>query len=272
MAGLAHEIAMLRRLLAVQIHAQLQYPLAFWTDLIGTGLLSSGGIVTFYVALTRFQTIAGWSIGEVAFLYGLVEMSFGLMDLVFGGFDPDLFSQTIRQGTFTQLLLRPLGLWTQVFGSTFLLRRLGRVAQGLTVFVIAAIVSGMVWTPAKLLYLPFVVLGQVLCYGALFVVGGAITFWTVDRVEAMNIVTYGSTEMTMYPMSIYPTWLRNIFTFLVPTIFMNYFPALYFLDKPDPLGFPSFAPFIAPFVGAAMLAIAALIWRAGLRNYQGSGS
>ena len=94
----------------------------------------------------------------------------------------------------------------------------------------------------------------------------------IDSVEAINILTYGSTEMTMYPMTVYPDWLRNIFTFLVPTIFMNYFPALYFLGKPDPLGFPTFAPFIAPFVGAAMLIVSIGVFRIGLRHYQGTGT
>jgi len=31
------------------------------------------------------------------------------------------------------------------------------------------------------------------------------------------------------------------FTFIVRPFFLNYYPALYFLDKPDPLGLPAFA-------------------------------
>lgn len=55
-------------------------------------------------------------------------------------------------------------------------------------------------------------------------------------------------------------------------MFMNYAPALFFLDKPNPLDLPAFAPFLAPFVGAAMLGVSALFWRIGLRRYQGAGS
>lgn len=260
------------RLIGVQLRAQMQYRASFWIDVLGTFVLQLTGIVAILSGLSTFGAVAGWSISEVAFLYGMVEVSFGLMDMIFSGFDPPWFSTLVKQGQFTQLLLRPAGLWTQVLGSAFLLRRLARVGQGALVLIVALLQLQIEWTLVKVLYLPLVIAGQVMCYGALFVVGSAIVFWTIDSVEAINILTYGSTEMTMYPMTVYPDWLRNIFTFLVPTIFMNYFPALYFLGKPDPLGFPTFAPFIAPFVGAAMLIVSIGVFRIGLRHYQGTGT
>ncbi len=260
------------RLIGVQLRAQMQYRASFWIDVFGTFVLQLAGIVAILGGLSTFGAVAGWTISEVAFLYGMVEISFGLMDMIFSGFDPPWFSTLVKQGQFTQLLLRPVGLWTQVLGSAFLLRRLARVGQGALVLVVALSQLQVEWTLVKALYLPLVIAGQVMCYGALFVVGSAIVFWTVDSIEAINILTYGSTEMTMYPMTVYPDWLRNIFTFLVPTIFMNYFPALYFLGKPDPLGFPAFAPFIAPFVGAAMLIVSIGVFRIGMRHYQGTGT
>lgn len=260
------------RLIGVQLRAQMQYRASFWIDVIGTFLLQLTGIVAILGGLNTFGAVAGWRIAEIAFLYGMVEVSFGLMDMLFSGFDPPWFSTLVKQGQFTQLMLRPVGIWTQVLGSAFLLRRLARMGQGALVLAIAISQLNIDWTVAKVLYLPLVIAGQVMCYGALFVIGSAIVFWTIDAVEAINILTYGSTEMTMYPMTVYPDWLRNIFTFIVPTIFMNYFPALYFLGKPDPLGFPPFAPFVAPFVGAAMLLVSIALFRLGLRHHQGTGT
>lgn len=260
------------RLIGVQLRAQMQYRASFWIDAIGTFLLQATAIAAILSGLNTFGAIDGWRIAEIAFLYGLVETSFGLMDMIFSGFDPPWFSTMVKQGQFTQLMLRPAGLWTQVLGSAFLLRRLARVGNGALVLVLALTQLDIDWTLAKMIYLPLVIAGQVMCYGALFVIGSAIVFWTIDAVEAINILTYGSTEMTMYPMTVYPDWLRHIFTFIVPTIFMNYFPALYFLGKPDPLGFPWFAPYIAPLVGAAMLLASIGLFRLGLRHHQGTGT
>ena len=80
--------------------------------------------------LSRFDGIAGWQLGEVAFLYGTVEVAFGLMDLLFGGFDPGNFGQMVRRGGFDQLLLRPVDITVQVLGSQFLLRRLEDARAG----------------------------------------------------------------------------------------------------------------------------------------------
>lgn len=87
----------------------------------------------------------------------------------------------------------------------------------------------------------------------------------------MNILTYGGSEMMAYPMHIYPDWLRRTFTYLVPALFLNYYPALYFLEKPDPLGLSPLLSFIAPLVGVGMLGVALLFWRLGIQHYQSTG-
>jgi ABC-2 type transport system permease protein len=87
----------------------------------------------------------------------------------------------------------------------------------------------------------------------LFVAGSTITFWTVDSTEVVNIFTYGGVEMISYPMHIYSNWMRKFFTYFVPAIFLNYYPALFFLDKPDPLGMPAAAYWLSPVVGIGVL-------------------
>ena len=75
-----------------------------------------------------------------------------------------------------------------------------------------------------------------------------------------------------YPMSIYPNLLRRFFTFIIPAIFLMYYPALYFLDKTDPLNPPPIAPFLAPVAGVGTLGVALLFWRFGIKHYQSTGS
>ncbi len=78
--------------------------------------------------------------------------------------------------------------------------------------------------------------------------------------------------MVSHPMHIYMDWLRKLFTFIIPAAFLNYYPALYFLDKPDPFGLPPFAPFLSPLAGLGVLLAALAFWRFGIRNYQSTGS
>ncbi|MFQ5592952.1 MAG: ABC transporter permease [Anaerolineae bacterium] len=261
-----------RRLISVEIRGQLQYRLAFLFDLFATALITTVEFGTLALIFQRFENIGGWTLGEVAFLFGMVETAFGTMDLLFSGFDPSFFGQQVRRGSFDQLLIRPINITVQVLGSKLLIRRLGQVAQGGVILGIAFRLLDIHWTVAKLVYLPMVVVSQVCFFAGLFIIGSTITFWTVESIEVVNIFTYGGNEMISYPMHIYQDWIRRFFTFVVPAIFLNYYPALFFLDKPDLFHMPAFAPFLAPVAGLGVLGVALAFWRFGIRHYQSTGS
>lgn len=260
------------RLIGVQIRSQLQYRANFILDVFATFLSTVTVFISLAFIFNRFDNLAGWSLMEVAFLYGMVEAAFGVMDMLFSGFDPQNFGRQTRLGRFDQLLLRPVNITTQVLGSEFVLRRMGRIVQGFALLIIAVNVIHVHWTALKLLYLPVVFFSMVAFFGGLFIIGATISFWTVESLEVINIFTYGGTEMISYPMNIYPLELRRFFTFVLPAIFLNYYPALYFMDKPDPLGMPSFAPFLAPLVGTGVMALGLTFWRFGIRHYQSTGT
>ncbi len=260
------------RLIGVQIRSQAQYRASLGLDILATAVSTALGFLTLALILQRFGGVAGWSLWEVALLYGLAESSFGLMDMLFSGFDPQNFGKQIRLGRFDQVLLRPVDVTVQILGSEFILRRLGRIFQGLVVLILAIHFVQVDWTPAKALYILVLMASLVCFFGGLFVVGATITFWTIQEIEIVNIFTYGGTEMISYPMSIYQDWIRNFFTYILPAIFLSYYPVLYILNKPDPLHMPWFAPFLSPFVGAGVLALGLVFWQFGIRHYQSTGT
>ena len=260
------------RLIAADIRSQLGYPVSFMFETAGTGLVISMFFISLALVFERFNTIAGWTLGEVAFLYGLMEMAFGTMDMVFSGFDPQHFGENVRRGGFDKVLLRPQSLTLQVFGSSFVIRRLGRIIQGIVIFIIALSMVEISWNPVKIIYLPVVLISLICFFGGLFIIGSTITFWTVESIEAINILTYGGSEMMSYPMHIYQDWMRRFFTFIIPAIFLNYYPALYFLDKSDLHDLPSFAPFLSPIAGFGVLFLALRFWKFGVRHYQSTGT
>ena len=261
-----------RRLIGVQIRGQMQYRLPFFFDLFGTLFITLTEFTSFALVLPRFENIGGWTLGEVAVLYGTVNISFGLMDMLFSGFDPSNFGRQVRLGAFDQLLLRPISITLQVFGMEFMLRRIGRIAVGGGILALALHLTNIHWTVTKGLLLLLAIAGQVAYFGGLFMIGATITFWTVESIEFVNILTYGGTELISYPMHIYPDWLRRFFTYVLPAIFLNYYPALYILDKPDPFGLPAYAPWLAPAAGLLILAAAARCWRFGIAHYQSTGT
>jgi ABC-2 type transport system permease protein len=267
-----HHLSLYRRLLGVQVRSQLQYPTAFLLEVFGNAVTLGTYFLSLALIMQRFERLGGWTLGEIAFLYGMAELGFGTMDLIFSGFDPSFFGRRVRRGTFDQMLLRPVNITLQVLTDDFQLRRLGRMSQGFAVLLLATNLADIQWTAGKLLYLPLVLAGIVAFFGGLFVIGSTITFWTVESVEVINIFTYGGNELISYPLSIYPDWLRGFFTYILPAAFINYYPALYFLDKADPFGLPEVAKYLAPVAGFLVLGVALRFWQVGVRHYQSTGS
>ena len=267
-----YALGVYRRLISVQFRSQMQYRFPFLVELLSTGFITISGFATLAFVMQRFGNIAGWKLGEVAFLYGMVETSFGIMDMIFSGFDPGNFGRQTRLGRFDQLLLRPVDITIQVLGSDFATRRLGRIAQGVLILILSMTMVNIDWTFAKVIYLPIVVASLIAFFGGLFIAGATISFWTLESIEIVNIFTYGGTEMMSYPMHIFPNWLRDFFSFILPAIFLNYYPALYILGKPDPLHFPAISPYLAPLAGFGILELALLFWKYGIRHYQSTGT
>jgi ABC-2 type transport system permease protein len=254
------------------IQTQLQYRFSLLMDILSTAMFSvteMGGLI---LILGQVGTLSGWSLWELIFLYSIAEASFGWMDMIFSGFDPDYFAPKVRSGDFDKLLLRPYPITLQMMSSRFEVRRLGRILTGTILFFIAASQVSIDWNVWKGFYTFTILLSQVMLFGSLFIFGSTITFWTIERVEMMNIVTYGGREVISYPMDIFPRWMRRFYIFVIPFIFFNYYPGLYLLNKPDPLGLPVISPFLAPFLGVFFLYLALQFWKFGVNHYQSTGT
>ena len=108
-------------------------------------------------------------------------------------------------------------------------------------------------------------------FSSIWVVGACIAFWTTDGGEFTNAFTYGGTFLAQYPVDIYSAWLRRFLAYVVPLAFVCYFPSLYVLGKPDPLGLPRLLDFASPLVALAAALAAGMIWRGAVRHYRSAG-
>jgi ABC-2 type transport system permease protein len=259
------------RLIGARIRAQMQYKVSFWLDLLGFALVTALEFATIAILLARFGGVAGWTLVEVALLYGMTAMALSLAEMIGRGFDAP-FEQMMERGTFDSVLIRPLGAFFQVLASEFQLRRLGRTLQGITVLTYAFAQLPIVWTPAKLLLLPLAILSGAAIYGGLVVIGATICFWTIKTPEVINAFTFGGEELSSYPLSIYSRPLRAVFLYIVPLGFANYPAALLLLDRADPHGLPAWLAWLAPIVAALFFAVALVFWRLGVSKYTSAGS
>jgi ABC-2 type transport system permease protein len=266
----ADALALYARLVAAQVRSQLQYRVSFVLDLTGMFLISFLDFVAVLILFENVPALAGWSLHEVAFLYASTCISFALVDLVIGHLD--LFPRMIREGTFDLVLVRPRGTLLQVIASDFALRRLGKAFQGVLVFGFALGGLDVDWNAGRVAMVGVMLVAGALIVAAVWIAGATIAFWTIDGGEFTNAFTYGGNFLTQYPISIYGDWLRRFLAFVVPMAFVCYFPALYVLDKPDPLGFPRALQFASPLVALAAAVVEGFVWTFAVRRYRSVGS
>ncbi len=270
MGELLDGIRLYGRLVAARVRAQLQYRTSFALDLAGNFFISFLDFAAILVIFSNVPQLGGWSVAEVALLYGMSNLAFALTDFAVG--ELDQFPQQIRDGTFDQVLIRPRGTLFQVVTGNFQLRRLGKALQALLILGYALTALPVEWTVDRLLVFALAVPAGTVIFCSVWVVAICIVFWAVDGREAANAFTYGGQFFTQFPINIYDRWLRRFLAYAVPLAFVAYFPALYVLDKPDPLGLPGFVPFLAPVAALAFAMAAAALWRLGVRHYRSTGS
>ena len=270
---LGYHWALYRRLVGAQIRSQMQYRVSFIVDLLAQFIGTLVDFAAVWVFFTRVPTIGGWSLGEVGLLYGLSSVSFAFADMIVSGFDYMYFGPAmVRLGGFDQVLIRPVNPFLQVLASQFVLRRIGRIGQGILILVIALHLLEVAWSPIQVVFAVITVVSGLLFFMGLFIFGSGVSFWTVESLEAMNILTYGGQFVTSYPVHIFQGWLRTIFMFIIPMAFVNYYPALWLLGKPDPLGGPPWLAFLSPLVCLAVFAAGVRMWWLGVRRYTSTGS
>lgn len=253
-----------------RLRAGAQYRLSFGLQVIGAGLLSGADFVSILVVFSRIEALAGWSLHEVAFLYGSSYVVFKTADMFVGNLDK--LPMMIRMGTFDQMLTRPLGTLGQVLASDVDIRHIGGISQGALVLVYALSGVTIQWTTGRVVVFVSMLVSAFVIFTALWVITNAIAFWTTDGREIANAFTYGGNFFTQHPMNMFGRWMRRIFGYVLVLGFVNYFPALYLLDHADPIGAPKILRFASPLAAIAVSIVAAAVWRSAVRHYRSTGS
>lgn len=259
-----------RMVMKAQLRAQLSYRTSFWLELTGGTLTTGLDLLTVVVIFHVTSTLGGFSFRAAFFMSAVASLAFACADQLVGSVD-DL-RVNIRSGQLDALLVRPLGLLRQLVTTDMQMRRAGRIAQGVVVLAVAAGLAHIRWSAVTVVLIVITPLAGTAFFAAFFVMAGTVSFWWIDSTEFGAGFTYGGRDFTTYPMTVYGEFFRRAFAYGLGFAFVAYYPALAMLHLRDPLGLPDWTGWLSPLVAAAACAVAALIWRVGVRHYRSTGS
>lgn len=257
-------------IIAMWVRSTMVYRVSFIMLTIGQFVVTGTDFVAIFIMFMHTDTLGGFTLAEVAFLYGASGVAMGMADLLIGS--TERVGARIRDGSLDVILIRPVSAFVQVAADQFALRRIGRITQSVVVFGWATFAVDVDWTWDRIALLPVMLIAGTAIFCAIFVLGAAFQFVASDAAEVSNAFTYGGNTLTQYPPTIFARDLLRAATFGIPLAFVNWMPAMHILDREDPLGLPKFFQFASPAVAALFCLVAGLAWWAAIRSYRSTGS
>ncbi|GAA1704157.1 ABC transporter permease [Fodinicola feengrottensis] len=263
-------VAVYAKLIGAQIRSQTSYRRSFVIDMISQAAVTVFEVVAIVVLFNVTHSLGGFSFKQTILISGLALTGFRIGDLVAGGLNS--LSSYVRLGQLDALLVRPLSSLGQLIVNTLEVKVIGSLLQAAVVLAIALRINDISWTPLKVVVLIGSIASAGVSISAVFVAGSSLTFWFIDAQQVSNAFTFGGRDFTSYPITVYGSAFRVVFAYVVPFAFVAYYPVLTLLDRPDPLGMPSWFGYCSPLAAAVLATAAALLWRTGIRHYRGTGS
>jgi len=216
-------------------------------------------VITF---LFRFLTsIGGWTLDQIVFLYGFSTTSFGIWHCLF--VDTTLLPVYINTGALDRVLLTPVNPIFQISMNSFTPDGWIQLGFGIVLISIAVFRLGLLGWP--LLTLPVLLASSSLIYMSISLAGSAISFFTVGNTNLANLVM-DCHEFTKYPLTIYGTFLKALFTTIIPIGFVAYYPSIFYMTDSG-LAFLIITPVVSIFV----FVLACILWLRMLNRYVSSG-
>ncbi|MFJ6199269.1 ABC transporter permease [Micromonospora sp. NPDC092111] len=254
----------------IAIRGERQYRLNFVLMCVLGVVYQGSGIAFVWVMLRTFDTIAGWTFGEVAFLYSLRLLAHAAWAVPFHQLE--FMDGTIREGRFDRYLVRPLSPFLQVITTRFQMNVIGDVLAAVVMFVIAVNLVSVDFSPLHILYLVLAVIGGALAEGAAKVFVSSLSFrfvqtWAASRLADNVYLMFGS-----YPTSIFGPTLAWGLTWVVPVAVVAYLPSSVLLGRTGDLHVPGAVAIAAPLIGLLWFTVAYRWWHRQVRGYQSVGA
>lgn len=257
------------RLWLAGLRGALQYRTDTLIIIVMALVFQGTGFAFAWVVLTRFETIGGWSLGEIAFLYGLRLIVHAVAGVLAGPFFG--LEWQVRSGQFDRYLVRPVSPLLQFMTQSVQVSVLGDLLGGLAIFLAANALTDVAWTIPAIAYLLLAIVGGALVELATRILIGALTFKTLTSAPLMFLSDSVFSTYANYPLSIFGSILAWIFTFLIPLAFVAYLPASVLLDRTAELQLSPALAYAAPLAGLLWLGVATRVFNSQLGSYQSAG-
>jgi len=258
------------RLLAIQFRTSAATAMAYRANFLVEGVMSLA-----WMALTLLPLIIvfgerktlgdGWDWPSA-----LIVMAYFLAvrAVIEGTISPSLVDlvEKIRTGAFDYVLLKPIDAQAMISASHYEPWKVFDLLGALGLIVYAFWQRGYAPEPVDIVVGAALFGAGVLATYALYLLAAALSFWVV-RLDNLMYLLGAIFDTARWPVQVFPTAWRFVFTFVIPVAVMTTFPAMALLGRLD-------APAALATIGGALVlvAISRVVWRTAIRSYTSASS
>ncbi|MET9730124.1 ABC-2 family transporter protein [Streptomyces sp. NPDC006458] len=258
-----------RLLVGAAWRAEMQYRGNLLANILGGLCYQGAGLAFIWAVLDRFGDLGGWSLGEIAFLYGLRLAAHGLW--VVPGHQLIFVDQVVVEGEYERYLVRPVPPLLQLLTRRFRPIALGDLAGGLALLAVAGSQAPVDWSAPAVAFLVLAVVGGAMVEASTQLAASALVFRLLKTMPVKQLIDGIFNEFGNYPMGVFGPAARFGLTFVFPLAFVAYLPSTVLLNRTGELSVPPELAWFSPLVGVVLLLIAYRFWCRQSRHFQSSG-
>jgi ABC-2 type transport system permease protein len=244
---------------------ELQYRVNFFLQLLQSLIALGVGLVGLALVFEHTGNLGGWSRPELLAVMGVHILMGGILQATI---QPNMIRlmQDVQEGMLDFALTKPADSQLMVSMREFRIWQLVNLVMG-----------GIVLNYAINQLQIHVGLAQALGFAAAILLGGLIfySFWLIlttgvfwlTRMDNIFELFNGLYQAGRWPVSVYPDWLRNGLTFIVPVAFAVTVPAEALTNRLN-----AQTLLLALIVAVSTMSLARWFWFFGLRHYSGASS
>ncbi|TVX92812.1 ABC transporter permease [Paenibacillus agilis] len=251
--------------LKIIMRTRMEYRADFLLGMVGQILGYAANYLIVWLLLNRFTLIEGWAWPEMAFLISVNVLTYAIGASF--TYSPMLsLEQLIIKGDLDKYLIKPINPFTYLIASFFNFGYIAHILISVVLLIWSLRNLDVHWGVFESIYFMFTLLsGSMLQAGGLILIGSWSLYFM--KSQFMGDLYFKIKDVINYPISAYTAVIQIVLTWIMPLAFINYFPALYLLDKAD-----NIALLLVPVIGPLFLLLTIFIWHRGIHQYQGAGS
>lgn len=215
------------------------------------------------VLFSHIDGLNGCSYNQILFMYSFSLIALTPVNLFDNNWN---LQKNVYSGDFIKYCVRPLNSFIFYCLESFSIGGIGQLIIGIILINIASYKLNINYTIITIFLLVFYLFSASLFMLAMHNIAAASCFWLINS-GIFLLFVHDFTEFAKYPVTIYNTFFRFLFTFIVPIAFIAYYPSTIFIFEKT-----SFYAYISPLLGIAFYYMSYKIWMLGAKNYKGTGS